>query len=299
MNHHRISCIVVCCMFVLGASPVLAQYRDNGVFVEAGPSVQEALPVTGAMVVATAAGARAWDEAHREWNLRARPSSAAPCNERVVQGQGWPCRNVWFGTTDGLYAGLGYQRVLGDLLLDLSETPLLRNLVVSAHTGLHAALTLPWRGRVLPVVLLEQDVGLRWNILDETIRPFVAMNLTGRVLFNPVGTLQSMIGMNETCRRDRNGEALDRGEVCVEDQRDLPGQPPYFNPSTALFMVENLPLMVGIRPQAGVEYFFAEDLAVQVSGGVSVLASPAPALFHEAPHLGLAPHAAVGAVVYF
>jgi hypothetical protein len=290
--------LVLCCV----SPAVHAQYRNNGLYAEVGVETHEHAPWTLSALATSALGVAAYREGRTRKLVPYNPALATNCAQRLVAGQGGlPCRHDWWGITDGPVFGVGFQRVLGDLWLDLREVPVLSNLVFSGRTSISPVMTLPFhQGFFRPAALWHGELGLRWNILDERWRPFVGVALVLSAFLDPVGTFLRTATMDRTCQRQDNGEALRADEVCVRDGGvQPPGSPVALNSSHALYGLNNLPLFGGVRPEAGLEYFFAEDVSIQATGSVAVHVTPVPRYVLNAPFLGLGARGTVGVVAYF
>lgn len=289
---------LACLCALLLPSAAVAQYRSDALSLEVGGVAVENLPLTLANVGGSEAVAR---------GLGNRPQSALggrrfySCAALLeAQGNlGWPCVNNYVGLTDGPLLGLGYHRSLGDLLLDISEAPLVRNIwfLYRGTVSLHA--TLPTQGFPLPAFMVQQEAGLRWNIWDETVRPYVAFSGLLHALVEPFTVGGHVLGMQDACSRLQSGQKLQSGEVCVDDSNWVQQSPVAVNPSAALFALNALPIFVGAAPEAGLEYFFMEDVSVAVHGGVQAMVALHPSYVFRAPFVALAPRAGVSVAAYF
>ncbi|MBI5496274.1 MAG: hypothetical protein HY904_14730 [Deltaproteobacteria bacterium] len=285
---------------VLAAGPVAAQYRNNGLFAEVGAESHEVAPLTVATVAGSELGLRGWKAAYRERVLPAGPGARQGCLAQVTAGDGGlPCRYDWWGLTDGPYLGVGVQRVVGDLLVDVSEAPLLRNLVLTGRTGVAPGLTLPFsRDVVRPAAAWHAETGIRWNILDEQWRPFIGLAGGMTVMLDPVAVLLRARRMDETCRRVEAGEPLGPSDVCVREDYQLPNGTSV-NPSYLLFGANAAPVLVNLRPEAGLEWFFKEDLSLQASVTAAVHGTLLPAYLLHPPFFGVDGRATLAVVAYY
>lgn len=290
---------ILCCLFLV-EKPALAQYRSNGLLIEAGGETHDAFPVTAAMF--------AGSEALHQFTLRYRgllldkyaPANATPsCRRLMQQGRvGPPCINNYLGITDGPYVSVGYHRTLGDLLLDISEQPIIRNLWFTWKGTIALAATLPTKGWPMPAFLLLQEWGLRWNILDEKFRPFIALNGIVGTLVEPVGVAARVRDNEKNCAKLRRGEDIGSG-VCVDTSNWVPQSPVPLNASTALFTVTSFPPFAGLRPELGVEYFFLEDISAQFHLSAQLLGSPLPEYLLRPPFAGVSLRSGASLVAYF
>lgn len=290
------------CGLLLSHASAHAQYRNNGLSAEVGVEAHEGAPFTLALLGGSTALVEGWDLLHRQGHLPRRPTAVEGCWTRFRRGAGGlPCRNPWWDLTDGPYFGVGFQRVVGDLLVDVTETPLLKSLVLTGRSGFSPAMTLPFGpGFLRPAGLLHGELGLRWNILDEAWRPFIGASLVMSALLDPVGVITRTLGMKDTCRRADAGEPLGPDEVCVRDGgTQVPGTPVEANPTQALFGLNAAPVFVGVRPEAGLEWFFLEDISLQLAVSAAAHVSPLPRYFMTAPFLGVSARGTAAVVAYF
>ncbi|MEW5848582.1 MAG: hypothetical protein AB2A00_07190 [Myxococcota bacterium] len=283
-------------------NPAHAQYRDNGLLLEVGGETHDVLPLTLMNVVGSEVAHRAWYEGRVRNRLPPKPTWLRSCGKDIARGRGLPCEYDWMGITDGPILTVGYQRVLGDLLLDLSEQPILKNLVLTYRASLGIAGTLPvWEPLtpVFPVGLLHQEVGLRWNVWDEKLRPYVGLNVGMTAMLNPVRTLTRVQEVPGVCERVERREEVAVDEVCVRDAQVGPSGPTSVDPNAALFLMHTIPVFVGARPELGVEYFLAEDISVQLSGSAAVRGTVLPEYLLKAPFAGVSARVGAAVVAYF
>lgn len=283
--------------------PAVAQYRNQAFYFEGGAQGFELAPLTATTVVGTYAARHAQQRATVQGLLPAGLPRVASCWDAVRAGHaGPPCRQDYFGMTDGPYIGMGYQRLLGDLLLDVSENPLVEGLVFSWRGGGSGALSLPWTHDVpRPLVFVHNEVGLRWNVWDEKVRPFVGLHVGIHTRVDPLGSILAVKNMGATCRRAERGEDLQWDEVCVRDSSlPTPTGTTGVDANWAWFSSVQAPVFFSLRPEAGVEYFFMEDISLQLHGSVAVFASPVPAVWwNRPPFMGLSPRGTASVAFYF
>lgn len=272
-----------------------AQYRNNGIFFEAGVQSYEFLPYTVAAFGTTKGAQLVWDETAKRTPIPKRPSLLKPCTE--LKPYSFPCVNNWFGLTDGIYAGGGFQRVVGDLLVDVSESPLLESIVISYRALVGASGTLAGGAHIFPVFVVHQEPGLRWNILDEKFRPYVGMNLGFNLFVDPFGLAGRVRNNQLNCGRQENtANAVGTGG-CV----DGPGSVSLnaFSPQSALWYLTSFPMLLSVRPEAGFEYFFYEDISVQWFASPNWYVTFLPQFLARAPFHGFSARTGANVVFYF
>ena len=174
----------------------------------------------------------------------------------------------------------------------------------SYRGSLGVAGTLAGGGKLAPVFYTHQEPGIRWNILDEEIRPYVAMNAGLNVFVDPVGFYGRLQSNNAACQRVQNGEAVDgsgwRGQGCVTgDPNSGAIGLQSFSPQAAAFYLTSFPAMGSLRPEVGIEWFFMEDVSVQLFGTVNVYGTILPQFILRPPFLGFSARGGGSVVVYF
>ncbi|MEW5850716.1 MAG: hypothetical protein AB2A00_18155 [Myxococcota bacterium] len=308
-NAARLLSLVVLGAALLYSPRAHAQYRDNGIIFEAGVETYEFLPYTLTAFAASEGAGYAWDYLSEQGTVPARNRKQFwTCSEqkRFSGGAyGFPCQNNWFGLGDGFYGGLGYQRVIGDLLLDLSEAPILRNLVVTGRGLVGMAPTLAGGGKMFPLFFTHAEAGIRWNILDERIRPYVAMNAALNVfidVFGFIGRYRANQGYCAATQQtvDPNGGSLG-STGCVGDAAGGAISFNSFSPQAAAFYLTSFPGMGSLRPEAGIEWFpsWWEDISLQFYLSPVVYGTILPQFILRPPFVGLSARAAGAVVVYF
>jgi len=292
--------VVVCCLALFFSPEARAQYRSNGISFEAGMQTHDVLPLTlGTLVASEAVRQGVYTQS---WRLVQNDAVTAPesCRTLYQRGRvGPPCINNYFGITDGPYISVGWQRALGDLLLDFSEAPIISNLWFTWRSTLVLAATLPTRGWPMPAFMALQEWGLRWNMLDEKIRPFIAINGSVGTLVEPVGIGMRVKNNGDNCDRLKQGGELPDGENCVDTGNWVPQSPVPLNASTAVFTLNSFPPFAGLRPEAGIEYFFMEDVSMQLHASAQIMGSPVPTYLLRAPYAGLSVRTGASLVAYF
>lgn len=272
-----------------------AQYRNNGILIEAGAQTYEFLPYTVAAFASTKAAQLAWDQAHIRTGFPERPSNVRPCED--LRPYSFPCVNNWFGMTDGVYLGLGYQRVLGDLLVDVSESPLLESIVFTYRGMVGASSTLTGGAHGAPVFMVHQEPGIRWNMRDEKFRPYVGMNLGFNVFVDPFGLAGRVRNNQAACARQENQANLVGANGCQEDAGTFSFQG--FSAQNAVWYMNSFPVMLSARPEVGVEWFFFEDISVQVFLSPNWYATILPQFITRPPGHGFSMRAGSSVVFYF
>jgi hypothetical protein len=155
-------------------------------------------------------------------------------------------------------------------------------------------------GLLRPVGMMHNDFGIRWNMADERLRPFVGLNAGVNLFLDPVGVAMRTRDMVDTCRRQDAGQPLNPDETCIRDGGPVvPGTETRVNPEMGLFAVNTLPVLFNLRPEVGVEYFFTEDVSVQFHGSVAAWASPVPAIMTRPPFVNVNARAGSSLVAYF
>ena len=284
----------------MAAANAHAQYRNNGLYAEVSGQTFEVVPYTAATVLSSQLAHAAWrGPPGQALGLPAPPGWATPCGQRLLAGRSPGCQHDWFGLGDGMAIGVGYQRVIGDLLLDVSESPLLQNIVLVTRLGLVAAPRLWTWAWPTPVLGVQQEVGLRWNILDEEFRPYVAAHAGMMQLFDPVGMVRRVAGNGAVCERSRRGETLALDEVCVDNSNWVPQSPVTLNPSVAMASAQMVPTFGSLRGEAGMEYFFREDVSIQASAGLAAYGTLLPQYVVNPPFVGLSARGGMSVVAYY
>ena len=285
----------VAAVLTLWAAPAQAQYRNNAIYFEGGVQTYEFLPYTAVAFASTKSVQLVWDAASKNAGFPARPGILRPCTE--LKPYQFPCQNNWFGLMDGAYFGGGYQRVLGDLLVDISENPLLQSIVLTARGLVGASLTLAGGGHLAPVFVVHQENGLRWNILDEEIRPYVGMNLGFNLFVDPFGLAGRVRNNSAVCGRAEGSASALGNNGCV----DGPGtvSTSAFNPQAALWYLTSFPMLLSVRPEAGLEYFFYEDISMQVFVSPNWYVTVLPQFVTRPPFHGFSARTGANVAFYF
>jgi hypothetical protein len=274
-----------------------AQYRNNGIYFEGGAQTFEFAPYTvGAFALSR--GVYEAGGAVEKAGGPARPARLKHCGQ--LKPYMFPCINNWFGLTDGVYVGAGFQRVLGDLLLDLSEVPLLRNIVFAYGARLGAAGTLAGGGKMLPVFIVHQDFSVRWNILDEKIRPYVGMGFGFNLFVDPFGLAGRVSSNRAQCARNETNVGADSLNGGCVDGAGTTLSLNAVNPQAALFYISSFPVLLSFpRPEVGLEYFFMEDISVQGFVSPAIYGTLLPQFILRPPFVGFSLRAGANVVFYF
>lgn len=287
--------VVMCLAVLFSAGEARAQYRNNGLFFEGGTQSFEFAPYTVGAFALSRGVYEGWGQLAKSGGP-ARPKQVKPCAD--LKPYGFPCVNNWFGITDGVYLGGGYQRVLGDLLLDLTESPIVRNIVFTYRALLGASLTLSGGGHTAPVFIVHQEGSVRWNIMDERIRPYVGVGGGFNLFVDPFGLAGRVNANNAACARNENTASLNpnAGTGCTNTTFGTNN----INPNAALFYITSFPVMLSLpRAEAGLEYFFAEDMSVQGYLSAATYGTILPQFILRPPFVGLSTRAGANAVFYF
>lgn len=274
-----------------------AQYRNNGLFFEGGVQSFEFAPYTVGAFWATRGLFEGAGQIQKAGGP-ARPSWLRACAD--IKPYSFPCINNWFGITDGLYIGGGYQRVLGDLLLDITESPIVRNIVFTYRGLLGAALTLSGGGHTAPVFIVHQEGSIRWNILDERIRPYVGVGGGFNLFVDPFGLAGRINSNSAQCARAEGNASINPnvGGGCVQGAGQISTNA--INPQAALFYLSSFPVLLSFpRPEAGLEYFFMEDVSVQAYVSPAVYWTILPQFILRPPFVGVSARAGTNVVFYF
>ncbi|MBI5497759.1 MAG: hypothetical protein HY904_22320 [Deltaproteobacteria bacterium] len=304
----RVGMVAAALWVVFHAGEARAQYRNNGIYFEGGVQTYEFLPYT----VAAFASSRAVYETATQVEKAggpARPNFVRHCGQ--MKPYGFPCVNNWFGLTDGPYFGLGYQRVIGDLLVDVSESPLIKNIVFNYGARLGGALTLAGGGHMAPVFIVHQDFGIRWNILDERIRPYVGAGFGFNLFVDPFGLAGRVRANNAQCASGAGstnagtpGYVQSGGEGCIATPTggdvSISALGPSVSSGAALFYITSFPVLLTFpRPEVGLEYFFMEDISVQGYLSPAVYFTLLPQFLFRPPLAGLSLRGGANVVFYF
>jgi hypothetical protein len=288
MRHAGFWSGVLLTVAVLTTVPAQAQYRGQslGVVLPLAPEPYEFLPYTLLLFGASEAIWQTWKYVDKSEEFENENQSYRPCSQRKPYG--FPCVNNQFGLTDGLWIAATYTRSIGDLNLDWSEVPIVKDLWVQYRGYAGLALTLAGRAKMFPVFLTHQEVGVKWNILDERIRPYVGMNTALNIFVDPAGLYGNVSASSDQCQREASGEDLDpRAERPCADADVVLTSPSTEGIRNALALYANLiPIAASLQPEAGIEFFIKEDLSIQLHAQPILYITLLPPWVFRAPFLG-------------